>query len=247
MCRSSHPAASQKDKPTDSDNDHPEHITCMVALPFKDDENTFSYNKILLPALQDVLERDPYYWQVSRADERYFEAIIQLNVAVWMERVHAYIVDISDKNPNVMMELGYMLWAKKDRPLIVLSREGTDRQLADLGGYICIPYPATKAGGDSGIDEVVNRLKEELRKHEGIKALNQSKQAHYLSAIFLKKDYGASIEIARSLSQIFTSMEAIEAATDEAFRQRTRAIPEEQADGARKFILRRLKEIRDSQ
>jgi len=38
-----------------------------------------------------------------------------------MNLAHAYIADISELNPNVMMELGYMYWARKpEQPLIVL-------------------------------------------------------------------------------------------------------------------------------
>jgi hypothetical protein len=224
------------------------HITCMVALPFKDNADTFAYEGILLPALRDILERSPFYWEVIRADEIHLKDIIQENIKALMKKADAYIVDISDENPNVMMELGYMLWSKKDdQPLVVLKRQGTGGYLADIAGYFCKTYPATKALGTTGIKEVVETLSEKFRTHDGIKALQITKRPHYLSPIFLQKDVGMNDEFANKLSHEFMTMEAVEECPEEEYLMRTKDIQRLQAEGAKTFIIDRLKEIRARQ
>ena len=74
-----------------------QHTICFVALPFKDDEK-FKYETVLLPALRKILEGKPYYWQVVRADARYYANTIDRNIAEWIKRAHVYIADISDLN-----------------------------------------------------------------------------------------------------------------------------------------------------
>ncbi len=126
-----------------------DHIICMVALPFRDNQ-TFPYETVLLPAIRRVLELKPYYWQVVRADEQYFEETIERNVGVWMQRAQAYIADISDLNSNVLMELGYMRWGrrggKEKQPVVVLERiDATSHKISDLAGVIRITYPLPSA------------------------------------------------------------------------------------------------------
>src|SRR6266496_3462922 len=203
-------------------SDQPQHIVCFVALPFKDN-SSFQYETVLLPALRKVLELDPYWWQVVRADEKYFEDIIQGNVGNWMKRVHAYVADISDLNPNVMMELGYMLWARKpDQPLLVLKRSDVTHHLADLGGFITVSYPLVNANDHYAIRRVADELRVEFAKHEATQRLNRGKQAHYLSPLFFR-EFQLSNEVAEKLSQNFVTMEAVATMDEGIFRSQATA------------------------
>jgi hypothetical protein len=116
-----------------------------------------------------------------RADARYYAVTIDRNIAEWIKRAHVYIADISDLNPNVMMELGYMYWTKKDeQPLIVLEREGTGDHLADLGGFIRIQYKNVE--GENPVKKTADDLRIELeKKNEEFEKLNAARRAHYLS------------------------------------------------------------------
>ena len=185
----------------------PGHICCMVALPFKDNE-TFAYENVLLPALREVLELDPFYWQVVRADEKYHAENVPENVQAWMQRSHAYVVDISDCNPNVMMELGYMKWGVPDRPRILLCREGTQRNLSDLGGTIVIRYP--NATGDHAVEDVAEALRAEFVKNESALArLEDQRTAHYLSPLWLRDEMGLDLTPAETFNRAFPTMEAL--------------------------------------
>jgi hypothetical protein len=191
-----------------------DHVTCMVALPFRD-HDTFAYESVLLPALRAVLEVEPYYWQVVRADEKYLEDTVEGNVTEWMRRAHAYIADISDLNPNVMMELGYMRWAEpsRSRPLIVLEREGCPQHLSDIAGLIRIRYPA--ASGNNAVAEVSTALKNEFRKVRQVEELNASKNAHYLSPLLLKDSFRMDASAAMALSRACPTMESLVSAESE--------------------------------
>ncbi len=222
---------------TSEQNGRMKHIVCMVAVPFRDSQS-FAYETALLPALRDVLEQAPYYWQVVRADEKYFEDTIDRNVATWMKRSHAYIADISDVNPNVMMELGYMRWAREPwQPVIVLERAHTGALLdpADLRGIIRMHYPA--ASGRHAADEIAEVLKEEFAKDESIQKLNRLKQQHYLSPLLLRDRFRVSEDIARDLAGAYVTMESFVAANADDIRLRVSGLPRYMASGLQQEVV----------
>lgn len=161
--------------------DHTKHveqtkyITCFVALPFKPDYD------ILIESLRDVLEVAPYFWRVERADKRFFDNSIPINVGIWIARSQCFAVDLSEGNDNVMMELGHMYWGYSGRPLILLQRQGAERRMADLGERIRIVYPWDTPPSQ---ETIVTKLKEEIRKFDALKELKG--EAHYLSSRLIK-------------------------------------------------------------
>jgi molecular chaperone HtpG len=233
----------EKEKAEVSVEKQSKHVICMVALPFKDN-HTFAYETVLLPALRAVLEQDPYYWQVIRADERYFEETIEQNVAVWMKLAQAYIADISDLNPNVMMELGYMRWARKPgQPVVVLERSGTEgRHLADLAGVIRIPYPATS--GNYAVRETVKALEAEFSKNEGIRNLNRQKEEHYLSPLLLSENFRVDDRTATILAKAYITMESFVLADGDDIRRKAPGLSRGVANGLKEDVVDLLKELK---
>ncbi len=150
------------------------HITCFVALPFNDEYD------ILLEALRDVLEVAPYFWQVERADSKYFKNSAPNNVGEWIARSQCYIVDISESNESVMMELGHMYWGYQGRSLIVLHRDGIQRRIADLD-LLRIAYPWADSPNQT---RIANALRREFEKFDELKELKV--QAHYLSVRLIR-------------------------------------------------------------
>jgi molecular chaperone HtpG len=224
-------------------DDPPWHIVCFVALPFKDTKE-FAYKTVLLPALRKVLEQHPYYWQVGRADDWMHAGTIYENVAAWMQRARAYVADISDLNPNVMMELGYMYWARKDnQPLFVLQREGTDQHLSDLSGLIRISYPAIT--GRHAVEDIADALRDDFGRRTDIQTLNASKRYHYLSPEILEEKCSISPQLAKALAQEAETMEAFRDATSETLWRRLRNsgidIPQNLVPTCQKTIANLLK------
>jgi nucleoside 2-deoxyribosyltransferase len=199
------PEKEQNETTKDEQSSHPRHIICMVAMPYGDQE-TFPYNTVLLPAIREVLEQAPYYWQVDRSDDKYFAETIGRNISEWVARADVYIAEISDGSPNVMMELGFMLEARKpEQSIIVLMREGTEQHLADLAGFFRITYP--DARGTYAVEDIAEALRAVFAYRADIHELNKRKQAHYLSPLVLRKTFRITEDVADKLAQNFDSME----------------------------------------
>jgi nucleoside 2-deoxyribosyltransferase len=236
---------------SDGQNKTTRHIQCMVAMPFRDE--IYPYNKVLLPALRRVLERVPYYWEVAIASEEIFERIIQRNVVTWMNNADVYIADISDLNPSVMMELGYMLWnGYAEKPLLVLVREDRreecEKRVADLKGYLTIHYPLAASTDESEIDRLTRVLETHINSDKSIQELNRKKKADFLSETFLERDIITPEKAIKTLVRHYKSIEDIRDASDEEVYKLLKAIG--LGDGAarslKQDILARWKELCDS-
>lgn len=179
------------------DPEQTKHITCFVALPFSDEYNA------LIEALRDVLEVAPYFWEVRRADERYFKDTIEFNIVKWIDRSQCFAVDLSERNPNVMMELGYMYWKYPDRPLLLLQREGSDRLPIDIATHLDIKYPWNNNKPDQ--NSIARKLRTEIGRHDTLKNL-QGKE-HYLSERLFKNFDWIAYPIVDALVQHYKTVE----------------------------------------
>jgi hypothetical protein len=227
-------------------DDTSRHVVCFVALPFKDSVS-FAYQTVLLPALRTVLEQPPYYWQVGRADDNYFKDTIYENVAYWMGKAHAYIADISDLNPNVLLELGYMYWARSHgQPLIILEsfeahQKHVDTRLdpVDLAGVIRIFYHLQR--GNHAIEDVAQELKVEFDKRQDIQKLNTGNRYHYLSPLILSNKLQLSNQLAELLASKYLTMEALVNADVTDIRRRIPALNVDMARMIHKSIMELLR------
>lgn len=177
--------------------DQTKHIQCLIALPFDD-----AYN-VVFEALCDVLEAAPYFWQVVRADKRYFKNDVPNNMAAHIARAHCFAVDITELNENVMMELGHMYWAYPERPLMLLQREGTQSRVVDLGGKLRIKYPWAETPNQ---ERIAAALRDEIKKFDDVK--NLKGEAHYLSARLLRADF-IPPKVAAALAERFETAEEL--------------------------------------
>jgi hypothetical protein len=187
-----------------------QHVVCLAVLPSKIRKG-FDYNTILLPAIRAVLELDPYYWQVASANDNQYGETVPDNIRGWVEKEHpqVYILDMSDKSPEVIWTLGRLDEVGKEPPIliIVLERIGTKRNFEINGGIIRIEY--TPSTGQHAINDIAKDLGRELNKRDSIQQLRDSTQhAHYLSPIFMQERGSLSREVAEVLSSIYKTMEA---------------------------------------
>ena len=210
------------------------HVVCFVALPFVD-TSTFAYHTVLLPALREVLELDPYYWQVGRADDSYFKDTIYENVASWMSQADAYIADISDLNTNVLLELGYMYWGRKPgQPLIVLERSDAPQNPVDLAGVIRIRYHAQR--DSHAVEDVAQALKKEFDKRLDIQKLNTANRHHYLSPLLLSRELHLNDQFVQPLARQYITMEALVTAGVADMRRRVQSLSPDMARVIHKHI-----------
>jgi tetratricopeptide (TPR) repeat protein len=121
------------------------HVSCYVSLPpFDEDKDSF-YQNVLLPALRKILEFRPYYWQVGyRKDSlSYRNGKCQScrgssDEKCWLNCAQIYFADISERNPDVILELGY-IWRivqAEKRSLIILHQNPPGSVQQDKSGSI---------------------------------------------------------------------------------------------------------------
>jgi len=144
-------------------------VTCFVALPFAGYED-------LLAALRRHFEGPPWFWEVLRADKRYetdSRGDIDGHLTRHLARARVFLAEISDGNPNVMIEVGRMQ-ALAPTPLLFLVRREDAVEIADLDGKLKVPYPR----GD------LAALVRELEKFEPLHAVQAP--ARFLSPLLLE-------------------------------------------------------------
>ncbi len=199
------------------------HTICLATLP-AEAPTTFAYRSILLPALQEVLEQGPYYWQVITTDQVYYEETFERNFVACVHQAHAFVADISDPDPNMMLELGYIRWGRDaDRPLVLLEREGTRNDLPNLAGFNRIRYP--DARGQHALSDFAQALRAGFAKHKALQELNRKKSAHFLSPLLLSNTFNIQKDVAEQLSRAFVTMENFVNASIGDIRQRTNLSP----------------------
>ncbi len=188
---------------TQSD-DSPKHLICLVIFPVGPDQ-TFDYKNTLLPALREVLEQRPYYWEVADVNDKYYSD----NTGSSMKFAQACIVDISDQNPDMFVELGRIHGARKDgSPLIiVLERESIKIRLSIESDIIHRSYPVVT--DKHAVAELALALKKAFD-NGVIERLNATKEHHYLSPLMFKG--GTSDDVAIALSRKYKTMEAFTSA-----------------------------------
>ena len=117
------------------------HISCYVSLPHYENEDNF-YHQVLLPALRQILECHPFYWQVGyRGDKLVYRQPKCSDCPVgnetgkdnrdcWLKCADLYIADIEGWSQDVVADLGIiyairMMMKKETHLPIILKPEYT--------------------------------------------------------------------------------------------------------------------------
>ncbi len=199
-------------------DDKPKHITCLAILPFDMNQSFDFYKEILQPALRRVLEKSPFYWQVIASHD----SDTAMNTDCKEKDVKVYLVDISDENPNMILELGGILKSEKGKGSLVfaLSREGTKNELSNRKDIQVIRYPDNNlytikelekvtghpSATEHVIEDVANALKQGLLQREDVRSLNSTERGHYLSPLILS-ELTMDSQIASAFAELCESME----------------------------------------
>ncbi len=189
-----------------------EHVSCFFAMPFEE-----RYAP-LLEAVRLVLEDKPYGWEVIRADSRLLGLTISANVEAHIAQSHCYLADISDKNPNVFLEIGAM-GHYKGRPLLYLCREDAKEGIAaDLKGLLYHTYTQwneTKLD----IDALAAQLRQEFERRTDLAGLKSAGQQTFLAANLLVRYQLCDGSLADKISKKYKTVEAFVAASPDAVAQ----------------------------
>jgi molecular chaperone HtpG len=151
------------------------HVSCFFAMPFDP-----KYDR-LLHAARQVLQEQPYGWEVTRADSEHINDTIPTNVRDHIAQSHCYLAEVSDGNPNVFLEIGRISqYREQGRPLIYLCRKGAKPPI-DIEGELLSYYDPDMSDG-----ELVEHLRQELGKKRNIKHLRSAGEGSFLSVTVLE-------------------------------------------------------------
>jgi hypothetical protein len=196
-------------EPTKAALDGNRHVMCFLARPF---DSQYDH---MQGALENVLCGPPYFFEIARADDKYFKRTVEDNVEDWITHADCFAVDISGTNPSVMMELGLIYWHYRERPLLLLCGQDVDVQddVADLKGTILVRYPSNPEARQTDIEQFFNTELEkvpQLRQFVGRK--------HFLSTTILEQFQWLADPARTRLATSFATIEDFLAAPPETVR-----------------------------
>jgi molecular chaperone HtpG len=195
-----------------------QHVSLFVMMPFGPKYDA------LEAALRQVFEDDPYNFQVILARDRTIRPNLFENVKAHMQMVHGFVADVSDLNPNVMLELGITEVDAGRRPVVILRRQDSAEIPADLRGLLYVEYELPAASEPDHIGHLVALLREKLRTIQAVDELRHHRTARYLSATYVKKHLSRIQLTAAELDTLcraFPTIEALEAADQAEIKGRT--------------------------
>jgi hypothetical protein len=129
---------------------------CFVLMPFSPDWSKRVYRKIFRPAIEEA------GYQCQRADESGGQIITE---SIWVDicRAKVIVADLTEKNENVMYEVGIAHTVGK--PVVLLSQDEIDPPF-DVGHHRVHVYEDTSAGPDELKDRLPGVIDDIVEEHE---------------------------------------------------------------------------------
>jgi len=137
--------------------------------------------RLLEDALRHVFEDEPYCFELILARDRTLKPGLFDNVKAHMELVDGFLADISDLNPNVMLELGMTENDPRNRPVFVLRRHDGLEAPSDLKGRLYVEYTLPAPGAASPSEALAKQLRHAFESIEDTQELLARRRARYLS------------------------------------------------------------------
>jgi molecular chaperone HtpG len=175
-----------------------EHVSCFFAMPFQDEYVAIEQ------AFKEVLGDKPYGWQVVLARDSHQKQRTLDNVLAHISRSHFYIAEISEKNENVLIEIGQMI-TFKDRPLILLRQKGSDKEIpADLQGFL---YWELEYDQTDDKEKLIKHIRDNLSILEPQFQNIRNDKKIYLSRSVLEKQTEINLSTITKISERFQTVE----------------------------------------
>lgn len=157
------------------------YILMFMITPFADE-----YRSVEL-AVRRVFEQAPFCFEVCLARDKYNADTLVENVKSHIAAAQCFIAEISDLDPNVMMEVGGILMSGDKRPVFALwDTHSTLRKPADFGDRLTFSYSGRSSSPDELVNEITSHLIEGGRiKNARIEELIRRRKELYLSHTLL--------------------------------------------------------------
>lgn len=160
----------------------PRHVVLFMITPFRDEYG------LLEQAVRRVFEREPFFFEVALARDYRHEPELLKNVQAHIMRADGFLAEISELNPNVMLELGAVLILDRTRPVFSLrNSQAAEDVPSDLSAELYVPY-----GGLGDPPEVLESairerfVKDGRPRDAGMRALLDKREKLYLSRTLLQ-------------------------------------------------------------
>ncbi|ACZ88466.1 ATP-binding protein [Streptosporangium roseum] len=196
----------------------PPHVLLFMITPFSEEY------AVLEQAVRRVFEREPYFFEVMLARDHTYKPGLLDNVREHMGRAHGFIAEISDLNPNVMLELGATMFTGDDRPIFSLRHQNARQEVpSDLKEKLYIPYGSPS----DGVEELAAAIRRAVERdgqssHEGIGRLVAARSRRHLSATLLRSlDVRLTDAEVSALRRICTTVEDLLTQDQAALAERT--------------------------
>jgi len=165
------------DHQAEQELERPEHILIFMITPFSEEY------KAIEEAVRRIFECPPYFFEIRLARDYTHKPGLLDNVREHMRRAHGFVAEISELNPNVMIELGAAMLPDDGRPVFSLKSNDSDQPMpADLKEKLRIQYGSLK----EPIEIIESQIRSELERdgrptHDGILALMNQRKKKFLS------------------------------------------------------------------
>lgn len=192
-----------------------EHIRLFMMTPFDN-----SYRPVEI-AVRQVFESAPFYFQVQLARDYYKAETLVKNIQRHIADAHGFVAEISELNPNVMMEVGGILINGDTRPVFALrdknSREKGSAPV-DFGDRLTFSYDSRTDSAELIAKQIRDQLFKEGRLvHEPLRKLKETRKKRFLSRTLLEgfDDINLKEEAINTICRKFTTVEDFLNASEE--------------------------------
>lgn len=201
----------------DKDNTLPHHIINgqtehIVILMIAGSGNQY---RILEQAVRRVFECPPYYFEVRLTSDYTYKPERLENIREHIKRARGFVVEISELNPDIMLELGAAI-SDRNRPIFPLrSQDAAAEVITSFSSQIHITYSSLNQSVEQLASEISHAFERDGRiVHEDISNLISHRQKRYLSCTLLKNLQRTRLEPLeiRSLLKHYTTLEDLLAA-----------------------------------
>lgn len=159
-----------------------EYIQLFMMTPFND-----SYESVE-KAVRMVFECPPFCFEVLLARNSFKEDALMKNLRTHIADADGFIAEISEHNPNVMMEVGAVLITGDSRPVFAIkSKESSKKTPVDFGDKLIFHYTDRNSDPEDIAEEIKRDMIEDRRLTNGnIAKLLEKRRKRFLSRTILE-------------------------------------------------------------
>lgn len=187
--------------------DQLEYIRLFMITPF---DNSY---KPVETAVRQVFEKDLFYFQVQLARDYFKADTLVKNIQCHISDAHGFVAEISELNPNVMMEVGGILINGDARPVFALrdknSREKGNAPV-DFGDRLTFSYGSRTDSTELIAKQIKDQLFKEGRLvHATLKELKKTRKRRFLSRTLLEEFHEIELkeDVIKTICRKYTTVE----------------------------------------